>query len=144
MLDKQNEAYRKRFGKQVPGEVSNEESVLRGSLAELNPDGTVKEDGIKVEKAVVSPRYFKDEEEKKKFVGKKVGEEVVYNPYKAVDGNVNELAATLNLDTKDAEVKSDFKFTITEILVDELAEMNQEFFDNVLGKDVAKDEKEYT
>ena len=144
MLDKQNEAYRKRFGKQVPGEVSNEESVLRGSLAELNPDGTVKEDGIKVEKAVVSPRYFKDEEEKKKFVGKKVSEEVVYNPYKAVDGNVNELAATLNLDTKDAEVKSDFKFTITEILVDELAEMNQEFFDNVLGKDVAKDEKEYT
>ncbi len=145
MVDKQTEAYRKQFGKQVPGEVADEESVLRGSMVELNEDGTEKEDGIKVEKTSIYPRYLSNDDEKKKFVGKKVGEDVVYNPYTSVAGNENELASVLNLDKEAAkDVKSNFKFTVSEILVSEPAEMNQEFFDEVLGKDVAKDEKQYT
>ncbi|MBQ4139538.1 MAG: trigger factor, partial [Muribaculaceae bacterium] len=40
-------------------------------------------------------------------------------------------------------VKSDFRFHVEEIMVNQDAEMNQELFDNVLGKDVAKSEEEY-
>ncbi len=143
MIDKQNDSYKKRFGKQVPGEVAAEDSLLKGSLVELNEDGSVKENGIAVEKTIISPQYLKDEDEKKKFVGKKVNEEVVYNPFKAANGNLTELAAILNVDKDQAEVKSDFKLQINEILVNQEAEINQEFFDNVLGKDAAKNEKEY-
>lgn len=143
MIDKQNENFKKRFGKQVPGETAAEDSLLRGAMVELNEDGTEKADGVKVEKTIISPQYLKNDDEKKKFVGHKVNDEIVFNPYKAADGNVTELAAMLNVDKKDADIKSDFKFVPNEILVNQEAEMNQEFFDNVLGKDEAKDEATY-
>ena len=38
--------------------------MLRGSMEELDKDGNVKEDGIKVERTIVSPKYLKDEVEK--------------------------------------------------------------------------------
>lgn len=144
MVDKQNEALKKRFGKQVPGETIDEEALVRGSMVELDENGNAKEGGINVEKTVLSPKYLKDEDEKKKFIGKKVNDEIVFNPAKAVGESTTELASLLNIDKdKAADVKSDFKMTVTEILVSQPAEMNQEFFDNVLGKDVAKDEKTY-
>lgn len=143
MVENQDKSFRQRFGKQVPGEVAAEDSLLRGSLVELNEDGSEKEDGIKVESTVISPLYLKNGDEKKKFVGAKVNDAVVYNPDKSVDGNVTELSALLNVDKENADVKSDFKFNVTEILVNQEAEVNQELFDNALGKDQAKTEEEY-
>lgn len=143
MVDNQDKSNRKRFGKQVAGEVAAEDSLLRGSLVELNEDGTEKEDGIKVEKTVIIPQYLKNDDEKKKFVGAKVNGDVVYNPNVSVDGNVTELSALLNVDKEVADVKSDFKFHVEEVLVTEEAALDQELFDSVLGKDQAKTEEEY-
>lgn len=143
MVANQDKSFRQRFGKQVAGEVAVEDSLLRGSLTELNEDGTDKEDGIKVEKTVISPQYLKDDDEKKKFVGAKVNDNVVYNPNKAVAGNVTELGALFNIDKEQADVKSDFRFQVSEILVNQDAELGQELYDNALGKDQAKTEEEY-
>ncbi len=143
MIDRQNADYRKRFGKQVPGDEAADDSLIRGSLTELNEDGSDKDGGIAVEKTVLSPRYLKDDDEKAKFVGAHVGDAVVYNPFKAVDGNLTEMAALLEVDKEQADVKSDFRFTINEIMVNADAEMNQEFFDTVLGRDQASNEGEY-
>lgn len=144
MIDNQNDAFKKRFGTQVAGEVADEDALLRGSMVELAEDGTAKEDGIKVERTIVSPKYLKDDDEKAKFVGKKVGDELVFNPGKGADGNVTELAAMLNIDKDQAtDVKSDFNFKVEEILVNKDAEMGQELFDSVLGKGVVKTEEEY-
>lgn len=144
MVDKQNDAFKKRFGKQVPGEAVVEDALVKGEMVELNADGTEKEGGLKVEKTIFSPQYMKNDEEKAKFIGAKVGDMVVYNPFKATDGNVTELASLLNVDKEQANNESDFRFLINEILVNQDAEINQDFFDNVLGKDVAKNEEEYT
>lgn len=144
MVDKQNDAFKKRFGKQVPGEAVVEDALVKGEMVELNADGTEKEGGLKVEKNIFSPQYMKNDEEKAKFIGAKVGDMVVYNPFKATDGNVTELASLLNVDKEQANNESDFRFLINEILVNQDAEINQDFFDNVLGKDVAKNEEEYT
>lgn len=144
MVDKQNDAFKKRFGKQVPGEAVVEDALVKGEMVELNADGTEKEGGLKVEKTIFSPQYMKNDDEKAKFVGAKVGDMVVYNPFKATDGNVTELASLLNVDKEQANNESDFRFLINEILVNQDAEINQDFFDNVLGKDVAKNEEEYT
>ena len=143
MVEKQNETYRHRYGKQVPGDVAAEDSLVRGTLVQLAEDGTELPDGIKVEKAVVSPQYLRHDDEKAKFVGAKVGDTVVYNPHKSVDGSLAELAALLNVDREQADVKSDFKFIIDEILVNEDAAMDQELFDAVLGTGVATTEEDY-
>jgi len=143
MVDNQDKSFRKRFGKQVPGETVTEDALLRGSLVELNEDGAEKEDGIKVEATILSPQYLKNEDEKKKFIGAKVNDDVVYNPNVAVDGNVTELASLLNVDKEAADVKSNFKFHINEVLVNEDAALDQDLFDAALGKDQAKNEEEY-
>lgn len=143
MIDKQNAEYRHRFGKQVAGEIAAEDSLVRGAMVELNEDGTEKEDGIKVERTVISPRYLKDDEQKAKFVGAKVNDCIVFNPYKGADGNLTELSSMLNVDKAQADVHSDFKMQLEEILVNQDAEMDQEFFDSVLGHDQAQNEGEY-
>ena len=132
---------RKRLGTLVDGEVSDKESMLRGSMIELDEQGNDKENGIKVERTVISPRYMADEDEAAKFVGVKVGDTFVFNPHKANNGNIAELAAMLNVDRSEADVKSDFRVTIEEIKVNQEAEMNEEFFKGVLGTETdVKDE----
>ena len=129
------------IGTLVDGEVSDKESMLRGSMVELDEQGNDKQDGIKVERTVISPRYMVDEDEAAKFVGVKVGDTFVFNPHKANNGNIAELASMLNVDRNAADVKSDFRVTIEEIKVNKEAEMNEEFFKGVLGTETeVKDE----
>ncbi|MBR2147792.1 MAG: trigger factor [Muribaculaceae bacterium] len=143
MVADQDSAYKKRFGTQVPGEVSTDDALIRGALVELNEDGSVKEGGINVERTIVSPKYQKDDDEKKKLIGLKVNDEVVINPYKGAGGNITEMAAMLAVDKDQANVKSDFNFKVEEILVNKDAEHGQELYDLVFGKDVVKTEDEY-
>lgn len=143
MVESQNASYKKRFGKQVPGEAAAEDSLLKGSMVELDENDAPKEGGVTVERTIISPQFLKNADEKAKFIGKKVGESVVFNPHTAADGNLTELAAMLNVDKNAADIKSNFKFDVAEILVNQDAEMDQELFDNVLGKDIAKTEEEY-
>ena len=143
MFEKQSKSMRMRFGSREDAEEVTPEALLKGSLVELNEDGSVKEGGINVESTYVSPRFFKSEDEKAKFAGKKLNEEVVFNPWNTCEGNLGELGGMLNLKREEADVKSDFKMTITQISVDKEAELNQEFFDMAFGKDVVKSEEEY-
>ena len=132
---------RKRLGTLVDGEESDKESMLRGSMVELDEQGNDKENGIKVERTVISPRYMADAVEAAKFVGVKVGDTFTFNPHKAYNGNIAELSGLLNVDRADADVKSDFRITIEEIKVNKDAEMNEEFFKGVLGTETdVKDE----
>ncbi len=132
---------RKRLGTLVDGEVSDKESMLRGSMIELDEQSNDKADGIRVERTVISPRYMVDDDEAAKFVGVKVGDTFVFNPHKANGGNIAELAAMLNVDRNQADVKSDFRITIEEIKVNKEAELNEEFFKGVLGTETeVKDE----
>lgn len=144
MLDQQSEMFCKRFGKQVKGEQVDATALVKGSMVELDENGAVKEGGIVVESTIVAPQYFKSEDEKAKFADKKVGEEVVFNPWNTCDGNAAEMSSMMNADKEVvAEAKGDFKLTITEILVNQAAELNQELFDAVFGKDTVTNEEEY-
>lgn len=146
MLKDQDEALRRRMGSQVPGEEVEKDALVKGTIFELNEDGTVKEsdDAIQVINGIVAPSYFKDKAEAEKFMGKKVGDKVVFNPWKTCEGNVAELSSMLNVDKdKAADIKADFEFTITEIIVLRPAEHDQEFYDNVFGPDKVHNEDEY-
>lgn len=145
MIEEQDKSLRERFGSQVPGEEVDEKAVIKGTIMELNPDGTVKEseDAVQVINGIVAPFYFKSKDEEAKFIGKKVNDKVVFNPYASCEGNAAELASMLNIDKDKAEnYKGDFEMAISEIVVVKLAEHNQEFYDNVFGRDKVHNEEE--
>lgn len=146
MISEQDAAFRKRFGAQVPGEEFEPDALVKGAIMQLNEDGTVKEgeDAIQVVSGIVAPMYFTDKAEAAKFEGKKVGDKVVFNPRKAAGDNATELSSMLNIDkARVDEVQGDFEMAISEIIVVRPAELGEEFYTNVFGKDKVKDEAEY-
>lgn len=143
MIGRQDEALRRRFGKQEPGEEVDATALVKGVITELNADGTVKEDGVVVESGIVAPQYFKSDDQRNLFLGKHVGDEIVFNPAATCESNPTELSSMLNLPKEQAEKhQGDFRFDIKEIIVLKPAELNEEFFKEVFGDDV-KDEAQY-
>ncbi|MCH5234388.1 MAG: trigger factor [Muribaculaceae bacterium] len=143
MVDQEITALRKRFGVQGPGEETEPDAVIKGVISELNPDGSVKEDGIVVDNGILAPVHFTSEEQKKLFEGKHPGDVVVFNPAASCNSNVTEMSSMLNIDKSDVENhKGDFNFEIKEIIVLKPADLDQEFFDNAVGKDKAHNEEE--
>lgn len=143
MVNGQIDELRQRFGRQVPGEETDPDAVIKGTITELDEDGSVKEGGVVVEKGILSPKHFKNESQKKLFEAKHVGDSVVFNPAATCDSSAVELSSMLNIDKEDVENhKGDFRFDITEIIVLKPADLDQEFFDNAVGKDKAHNEEE--
>lgn len=142
MVENQMKAYTGRYGKYTQEEEAQEKDMLKGQLLELK-DGKINEAGVKVENAVLTPAYIKDEEQKKLFDKVKKGDIVVFNPQKAF-GDKAEVASLLNL-SKDAaqEIQSDFQYSIQSITRYVEAEVNQELFDKVYGEGVVKSEEEF-
>ena len=146
MVDNQVAAYAQRGGSYEKADSFDaaQNDMLKGLLCELDEAGNVKEDGIRVESAVMMPSYMKVEEEKAKFAGVKPGESVIFNPNKAWEGNAPELASLLKMDREKAvEVTSDFSYQVEEITRYVPGKMDQELFDQVFGKDVVKSEEEF-
>lgn len=144
MIDEQDQAFRKRFGKQEPGEEFEPDALVKGVMMELNDDGTIKEgeDAIQVTNGIVSPMYFKSKEEADKFVGCKPQSKVVFNPWNTCEGNPAELSSMLNIDKeRAANVHSNFEMAVSEIIVVKPAELNQEYYDQIFGtSEVAKED----
>lgn len=146
MINEQDQAFRKRFGAQVPGEEFEKDALVKGSIFELNEDGTVKDgdDAIQVVNGIVAPMYFKSAEQAALFEGKKVGDKVKFNPWDTCNGDPTELSSMLQVDkARVADLHNDFELTISEIIVVRPAELNQEYFDQVFGKDKVHNEEEY-
>ena len=143
LIDKQVAAYRGRYGKYVQADAVEEKDVVKGELVELNADGSVKEDGVKVENAMLSPNYIKDKDEQAKVLGVAKEASFVFNPAKAFV-NEAEIASLLQIKAEEAKAfTADCQFTVKEITRFAEAEMNQEFFDASFGKDTVKTEEEF-
>lgn len=144
MLDRQDEQFTRRFGKQEPGENVDATALVKGVITELDENGQPKEGGIVVENGIVAPQYFKSEDQKALFMDKKVGDVVKFNPAATCDSHAAEMASMLQIDKNDVDAhKGDFNFDIKEIIVLKPAEHNQEFFDMVFGADKIHNEEEY-
>ena len=133
------ENYTRRFGKFVDCEVSGDKDMLNGNIEETVPSN--KE--LKAENARFSIDLVKDEEIKKTFIGKKAGDEIVFDIRKAFP-NDYEIAGILNKKKEEVDgVNGDFKFTITKINRFEPAEVNQDLFNKVYGDGVINSEDEF-
>lgn len=146
MVEEQDKALRNRFGAQIPGEEVNETALVKGAIMQLDADGNVmtSEDAIQVIAGIVSPQHFQDKDEAAKFLGKKVGEKVVFNPAKAEGDNKVALASMLNVDkARVDDLTSDFEMAISEIIVLKPAELGEEYYKEVFAGQEIKSEEEY-
>lgn len=132
-VDAQVKMSTQRFGKQEAVEAVSETSMIKGSVkGEFNNETTV-----------ISANVMKDEKQKKKFVGKKVGDTVKFDIKKTFP-NDTEISYILGISKEEAaNVSGDYEFTISEITDFKEAELTQEIFDSVYGKDVVKSVEEF-
>ena len=143
MIDKQIESICKSNGELISVDTIEGSEYVKGELIELGEDGKPKEGGIHVEDASLSVEHMKDEEQVKIFVGKQVGNEVIFNPSKAYP-NKTDYAALLQISKEEAEhVTSDFCFIISEIKRYVEAEVNQALFDKIYGEGNVKSVEEF-
>ena len=138
LIDQQIEMFTSRAGRYEKAEEYAENDMLKGDLRELD-----KEDGIEISEAVVMPTYIKSAAQKKLFKGAKLGDIITFNPRKAYESDA-ELASFLKVDKAELGAHTgNFTYQITEISRFVKAEVNQQLFDQIYGKDAVKNEKEF-
>ena len=134
LLDKEVENIQKRFGKIIPKEVVEEGVNIAGTF-------TNEEKGID-KKSTIELASVKGKVNQKKFIGAKVGD-VIELKSKGLFDDDHKLMGALGVGHDEIhDLDIPLTFTIEEINVTELAEVNQELFDKVFGPDVVKSEEE--
>lgn len=146
LIDQQVDMFASQLGSYEKADSYDGEQrdMLKGDLRELDADGNTKEGGITVDGAVMMPEYIKVEDQKKLFDNAKPGDIIAFNPRKAYPDNDAEVASLLKIDREAVKsMYSDFSYQVIEISRFKKAEVNQEMFDHVFGKDAVKSEEEF-
>lgn len=146
LIDQQVDMFASQLGSYEKADSYDGEQrdMLKGDLRELDADGNTKEGGITVDGAVMMPEYIKVEDQKKLFDNAKPGDIIAFNPRKAYPDNDAEVASLLKIDREAVKsMDSDFSYQVIEISRFKKAEVNQEMFDHVFGKDAVKSEEEF-
>lgn len=144
LVNRQIDIFASRAGHYDKVEEYQANDMLKGDLRELDENGNTKEGGITVEAAVLMPEYIKAEDQKKLFENAKLGDIITFNPKKAYPESDVEVSSLLKVTKEEAaNITADFSYQITEISRFVKAEINQELFDSVYGKDEVKDEESF-
>ncbi|WP_298264793.1 trigger factor [uncultured Lutibacter sp.] len=134
LLDKEVENIQKRFGKLVSKEAVEEGDNITGTF--VNEEKEINK------KSTIELASIKGKVNQKKFIGAKVGD-VIELKTKGLFDDDHKLMGALGLTHDEIhELEIPLTFTVEEINVTELAEVNQELFDKVFGPDVVKSEEE--
>lgn len=135
MIDQQVETATSQLGQNIPTDEAKDNSSVRGNFVELDAEGNEVEEGIKPENILLAVDMMKDEEIKNSFVGCKKDDILIFDPVKAFENRV-EVGHMLNISKEQAEeLNGEFRFTVTEILQFEKAELNEELFKKLYGEE---------
>lgn len=131
-IDKYLDYYKKTYGQQVKKDEVTEKAIISGKVYETpeneekkyyNENATIVLSNIKKEKV-------------KKFIGKKVGDIIQVDPYKLFNEK-KDVAFLLGMKEEELPEKLNvLNFEITDITEFEEAEINQDLWDKIYGKDV--------
>ncbi len=120
-----------RYGSLEDVEEVSENDMLICSLKQLDSDGNILEGGISVESTYIRIENIEDSKTKKKFIGQKKDNKVIFNPKKAIK-NTTEISALLKIEKEDAEaLDCDFEVNIEQIRRLTPAEINTDLFNKV-------------
>ncbi|WP_346856428.1 trigger factor [uncultured Draconibacterium sp.] len=135
MIDQQEQMAASQLGQNVPVDVASDNSSIRGNFVQLDAEGNEVEDGIAPQGVLLAVDMIKDEEIKNAFVGCKKDDIVIFDPVKAFE-NRAEVGHMLNIKPEVVDtLDSQFRYTVTEILQFENAELNEELFKKLYGED---------
>lgn len=141
MIDRYVDDYARRFGKMSSPEAVGQYAMIRGEVQEADKKGLPVENGVQT--TVTINFESLNDKAAKELTGKKAGDQVLLNFAKAFEKDLK-VANLLGLSEEEWKACSDhFQFTISEINKIEPAELNQEFFDKVLGEGAASSEEQF-
>lgn len=128
------ENLQKQYGKMTNPEKSEKGDFLYGETKELEGDFNDKL-SIPIDKI--------EEKESEKFIGASKGDKIKFDINEAFK-DAETVASVLNIDAEKAKaLKGYFEFEILNVNRQEAADLDQEFFDKIFGKDVVKSEEEF-
>ncbi|MDQ3393482.1 MAG: trigger factor [Bacteroidota bacterium] len=105
--------------------------------------GTLKQDDAQIEKEILLPLEDVTESERQIFIGKKAEDEISFDIKKTLRDE-EKLSELLEKSPEEvSQLTGTFSFTIKKISRNAPAELNQEFFDKVFGKDTVSSEEEF-
>lgn len=141
--EKQIDRIKTRFGTYKETDVVKENEMIKAGLRELDNDGNEVENGIAVEDASILLEVIKNDKIKKQFKGSKAGDAIVIDIKKAFE-NETDLAAMLKIEKEQlSAVSSNFRITLNSVSAFEKAEVNQELWDKLYGKDIVKTHEDF-
>ena len=130
----------KRYGKMTQPEKSEKTDLMMGEFTQLDGEGNVLEGGINHTSSVALD-IIQDKKAQKALVGLAEGDEVKLHITKDFSNDAHHM---LNIKKEELEtLDADFTFKVNKISRMEPADMTQDLFDKVFGKDTVKSEKEF-
>jgi trigger factor len=143
MIDETRESYTRRMGTMVPVEQVTGDEILQGDFTQIDREGNPIEGGITAEDSRFSMEVVRDNKVKTGLTARQAGDSIEMD-IRSTFPNENEVASLLKIDKSAvAEIAPNFRFTIKEISRFETAEINQELFDKLYGKDAVKSDAEF-
>ena len=123
-------------------ETENDSVVIL--VTEVDKKGEHKDGGIFEHEVTVLPEVVKHSKTKKQLVGVSTGDELSLNIFDLFNDNEMVIKQSLGIEQEAiATLNKTFKAVVKEIRQVVPAELNQEFFDLVMGPGAVKDEKEF-
>ncbi len=143
MKNDQLENYKRRYGKFINADSSEEKDVLKGNIEAADSDGNPIPGGISAENTSFAIDLIKDDDIRKQFLGKGVNEAVCFDIKKAFP-NDTEIAGLLKINKEGvAGLEGNFLFTINEISRFYPAESDKELYDKIYGEGIVSTEEEF-
>lgn len=135
MVQNQIDGFANRFGQNTPAESVEIKDSVKGTMVQVDENGTPVEGGVNVADVLVAIDLIQDEAVKASFEGKVVGDAVAINPVTAMNNN-HEVAHMLKVKVEEIDtVDTTFSYTVTDILRFKAHEINEDLYKQVLGED---------
>lgn len=144
MLEEEVANVRKRFAEVTDVEKAGEKDIIYGEVTELDEKGESFEGGVLNQAISVTADLVKNEDLQKKLIGIEKGAEIEVDIFALFNDNETVISNTLNIPKEGVnDLNKTFKLKVSEIKHYVDAEINQELFDKIFGKDVVTTEEEF-
>lgn len=144
MLAEEVANVRKRFAEVSDVEKADEKDVIYGEVTELDDKGEAFEGGVTNQAVSLTADLVKSADLQKQLIGIEKGAEITVDIFALFNDNETVLSNTLNIPKEGVnDLNKEFKLKVTEIKHYVDAEVNQELFDKIFGKDAITTEEEF-
>ncbi|MDD4148727.1 MAG: trigger factor [Bacteroidales bacterium] len=143
MVNKYVESYQQRFGSFENTEKSDQDSMIKVNLVQIDEKGEEIIDGVAVEDVSISIKMIKDDAIKKQFLGIAKDTYIDFDLKKAYPNDA-EISSLLKIDKNRVEdLLPFFRAQVLEVKEFVAAELNQAFYDQCFGDNAVKNDEEF-